>query len=298
MKKVTVLTTTYKKFDNIKKNIESVYMQDYGNIQYIISDDGSETFDENYIRSLLPNNRPDIEVIIYHHKKNIGTVKNLNNAINIGTGEIYIPLSQDDSFATPTAISAIVRYFEDNSSELITYKRAGVNAQGDVLSTYPVEEKVNLLKTGRQKDILEEECASSFISGSSTSYSKSILEKYNGFDEKYVLIEDMPFYIRAMIDGTKMDYLDEVIIYYGMQGSTGQGIKPSTKIVADRRRCYYELVFPIADSFSKSNKKKMLYRYTKEACVYNRGEYCFNMVRCADLLVIKALNKIRRRLCK
>lgn len=298
MKRVTVLTTTYRKFDNIENNIKSVYMQDYCNIQYIISDDGSDEFDEEYIRSLLPTNRPDIEVVIIHHAKNVGTVKNLNHAISIGNGDIFIPLSQDDSFAASNAISTIVHYFEMTSVELVTYKRAGVNEQGIVVATYPKAEKAKLLRTGEQNEILEEECSSAFISGSSTSYSKSILEKYDGFDEKYLLIEDMPFYIRAMRDGVTMGFIDEIIINYGMQGSTGHGVKPSIKIVNDRRRCYSELIFPISKSFSRSNQKRLLYRYTKEACVYNRCEYYVNMIKCADILINKAFNKIRRKVCK
>ena len=42
--KVTIFTPTYKRFDTLYKTIQSVLEQDYSNIEYIISDDGSPDF--------------------------------------------------------------------------------------------------------------------------------------------------------------------------------------------------------------------------------------------------------------
>ena len=50
---VSVITATYQKFERIPETIKSVFMQDYKQIEYIISDDGSYNFPEEFIMSVL-----------------------------------------------------------------------------------------------------------------------------------------------------------------------------------------------------------------------------------------------------
>ena len=52
-KLVSVVILTYKNFGGIEKNLNSIFEQDYPNIEIIISDDCSGNFDSNYIENLL-----------------------------------------------------------------------------------------------------------------------------------------------------------------------------------------------------------------------------------------------------
>ena len=40
----TVVVLTYKQFDNLQRNLNSIFIQTYDNIEIIISDDGSQNF--------------------------------------------------------------------------------------------------------------------------------------------------------------------------------------------------------------------------------------------------------------
>ena len=73
---VTVVVLTFRRFDNLENNINSILSQSYRNIEVIISDDGSENFDELKIKSLFSENK-NMKFHIIHSKKNFGTVKNL-----------------------------------------------------------------------------------------------------------------------------------------------------------------------------------------------------------------------------
>ena len=44
---------TYNNFQYLKQCIDSVYNQEYKNIEIIIGDDGSKNFDRKYIESLF-----------------------------------------------------------------------------------------------------------------------------------------------------------------------------------------------------------------------------------------------------
>ena len=48
---VSIITATYKKFDRLIDSINSVIAQDYSNIEYIITDDGSDDFPYSRIKN-------------------------------------------------------------------------------------------------------------------------------------------------------------------------------------------------------------------------------------------------------
>jgi glycosyltransferase involved in cell wall biosynthesis len=50
---VTVNMLTYKKLDYLEAALNSVFVQDYQNIEIIISDDGSPNFYKEYIENII-----------------------------------------------------------------------------------------------------------------------------------------------------------------------------------------------------------------------------------------------------
>ena len=59
--KATVVVSTYRNFNYIYKTIESVLMQNFDNLQLIITDDGSENFPkEEIIKCIEENNDKEI----------------------------------------------------------------------------------------------------------------------------------------------------------------------------------------------------------------------------------------------
>ena len=54
---ISVITLTYRNFDNIYDTINSVMSQNYGNFEYIISDDGSDNFPMQEISSFVDSKK-------------------------------------------------------------------------------------------------------------------------------------------------------------------------------------------------------------------------------------------------
>ncbi len=79
---VTVEMLTYNKFQYIEDALNSVFMQDYPNIELIISDDGSKNFDRRYIERILTkrsNNIKEVKIIHQEYSTiNISILKDIN----------------------------------------------------------------------------------------------------------------------------------------------------------------------------------------------------------------------------
>ena len=79
----SVIILTYNNTEYLFGLLDSLFKQTYNNIELIISDDASTSFDmnkiDNYIKSNKKNNIVSYQIII--RKKNGGTVKNINGAL-------------------------------------------------------------------------------------------------------------------------------------------------------------------------------------------------------------------------
>ncbi len=88
-KKISIILSNYCSEEYLNEAIESVFKQDYTNIELIITDDGSPNFKkstvEKYIKENKTTNISDVKYVI--NKENIGTVKTFNKALKEATGE-------------------------------------------------------------------------------------------------------------------------------------------------------------------------------------------------------------------
>lgn len=234
----SVIVLTYKNFENIKNNLESILEQSYENIEIIISDDGSENFNRNKIENILKNKKQNIKKIkIIEHEVNQGTVKNFNNAIKKSEGEYILPLSQDDRFYSKDSVIQIVKELEHRL--IISGLRASKTEEEKELPTLIQREEYNKSKN-KYRHILDVE---NIFSGASTYYNKKIFKKYGYFDENQRLVEDYPYYLKLLREGEKIEILEKKVIYYGENGVS----------TSDQKNKYFYL------DFSKIYKRELFY---------------------------------------
>ena len=122
---VTVVTATYKRFDTLFDSIDSVFNQDYPNIEYVITDDGSENFPYEKIKQYIDtlDNKNVKNVMILTAEKNRGTVKNLNNAYQRSNGKYIINLSCGDVFFSEDVVSKITKRFIEKKANVVVTSR-------------------------------------------------------------------------------------------------------------------------------------------------------------------------------
>lgn len=287
---VSVTTLTYNNFSNIKETINSVYNQDYSNFEYIICDDGSDEFPEQYIRGLIPEEKKETFHIIRH--PNVGTVANKNIALKMCQGEYVIGVAADDSYYDVNVISCIVREFQKSGADIVVAKRLCREKNGE-MRTLPPQEMIDLIKSGDNEKILEQLYISCFLSGSTTYYSKKIIDKYGGFNENYRLIEDFPFYARILQEGGTISFLDKITINYGMDGVTSKySFRTPSLLKNDRIRYYNEFIFPNIHDFSYLKKQELRFNYFRLCGSSNNIIYFFQLLTCLDFIIFKVIRKI------
>jgi GT2 family glycosyltransferase len=287
---VTVKILTFRNFNFIKETIDSVFSQDYPNIEMIISDDGSDNFDIDFIYSLIkykPNNIKSIQLI--HHEENLGTVRNLNNCIKISKGEYFIGIASDDCFYSNKSITEVVKFFEETGALIVTSKRAVYdNCMKEQNMVLPFQTDLKYLMNN-QDYLYRRLCYSNFISGSSTSYSRKLFEKYGGFDESYFLLEDYPYYIKLSRRGEKIYFFDYITIKY-RSGGISNSKKRNEKLLNDSLTIIKKEILPYKNQigYKLYNLKDFEYDFIS-ANIKNK---IIGIIKHPIIFMLKIINKL------
>lgn len=239
--KLSIITLTYKNWRELDIAISSVSTQkinDKYTVEYLVVDDGTPDFDYQHVSSLLARDCP-YEYKIIQNKNNKGTVKSFNDAIKRANGDIIIPLSADDSFYSMDVVNSIANTFINPEVNIVTTLRKPVVKDKD-LPCLPDKKNIRLFE---DKEKLKHHILTrgNFISGAATSYRKQKLEELGYFDEQYRLLEDYPFYVKALLNNVKIDFLEIISIKYGMEGVTEIGtMNPILR--ADFNKLYFHII--------------------------------------------------------
>ena len=119
--RISVITLSFNNLEYYEECLKSVTEQTYQNIEWILCDDGSENFEynEKNIKTYLKEHGGNVRnIIIHHNEKNMGVVKNYEQAIKMATGEYIFYLAIDDMFYDNNVLSDVVKYFKETNYEI------------------------------------------------------------------------------------------------------------------------------------------------------------------------------------
>jgi glycosyltransferase involved in cell wall biosynthesis len=208
--RITVITPTYDG-PYLAGAIRSVLNQTYENIEYIISDDGSESFCAEEIENFVNSNESG-SIVRFHiitHQKNIGTVKNLNGAIKASTGEYIFILADDDEFKDSHVLSEWVEEFQRTGAPVITAYREIYDDNFQVLiHRHPSSKQANMINRSSPMDLYRALCGSNFIFGSVTARTRASIDSYGLFDERFRNMEDYPMNLHLLRCGEAIKFWD------------------------------------------------------------------------------------------
>ncbi|MEY0099049.1 glycosyltransferase [Providencia stuartii] len=289
IKTISIIIPIYNNVELIDIATTSINKQIIPNdieLEIILIDDGSKNLNKELILNTLSKKENIVnKTHLLINNVNIGTVKTLNRAINHSKGDIIIPLSADDEFYDNHSISHIINYFSTHPDcLLVTGLRVPIINNKETPSLpekkhYPLFNKIEKLK----KHLILSE---NIISGASTYYHKDIFNKLGGFDENYILLEDYPFYLKALDHKIPIHLIEKKVIKYGTNGiSSGKVINIKLKNDLEKALKY---AYSIGD-LGIMDKRKFYFNR-----ILNKKKKIICSIFYPDQVVLLLLRKIKR----
>lgn len=209
--KVSIITATYNSAATIADTLQSLDVQTYQNIEYIIIDGASKDNTMQFIKQHCSR----VTTMVCEPDK--GIYDALNKGIKAATGDIVGFLHSDDLFAYPNAVQDIVELFEKEQCEAV---------YGDLeyVSKDDVSNVVRLWKSGEYKQPM---LTSGWMPPHPTFYMKrDLYEKYGVFNLDFKIAADYDSLLRYLwSNNVKMAYLPKVIMKMRVGGASNRSLQ-------------------------------------------------------------------------
>ena len=305
---ITCIIPLYKtKNEYLYETLSSVFSQDYEEIELIITDDGSDGFDKSSLENYIEKHKSD-SITNYHiitHIKNVGTVRNMNDALRIANGEIIIPIAADDCLYDSHVITRIVDKFLYTGTDVLVCSRMKCGlVLADERRLMPHPGYVELIS--KSMDTPEKQykkmaigCIYEFASGSAMYYRLQFMKNRGYYDEKYTLWEDGPFLAQLTRESVHIEMCYEIISIKYRDGGISSSKKWS-KIHEDYCNLIKWEFLEYPDRFGKAEYCLINQRYGLQKRMNALSLYTFIHFPLAffNLIMIKTKKLYLRQKCK
>jgi GT2 family glycosyltransferase len=287
IKKITIITLTYKNSHLLDTAISSVNSQVINSkyvVEYLVVDDGSPNFSRENIEAQLEESPFQCRLII--NPKNLGTVKSFNRAILESSGDVIIPLSADDEFYDSYVIRDIIHAFDRGEDLIITGLRVAA-CDNEELSCLP--SKGDRILFSDREALLHKISNGNIISGASTYYRRIVFDRIGLFDQNYKLMEDLPFFLKALSSGVDITLLSRKVIKYGVNGISSAAVT-NLLFKADSVRAYKYAIK--LNRLSLTERRHVYYNRVLD----RKGRLTLiNFLLHPDFLIISVFNRLNRK---
>jgi len=178
---ISIITVVYNNRALLSEAMQSVFAQDYPNIEYIVVDGGSTDGTMDVIKSHADH------IAKWVSEPDKGIYDAMNKGIAMAAGEIVGILNSDDIYASPHAVSAIVEAME---------KARAAAGWGDIVYADAASRIVRRWRSSPYS-------RGKFLRGWHPPHPaffvrREVYEKYNSFDTKLRIAADYEFMLRVL----------------------------------------------------------------------------------------------------
>ena len=205
---VSVCIPVYKKIDYVKRLLESILKQSYKDIEVIISDDSPNDSLKNELEPYFAY----LKIHYYHHKVSLGSPSNWNFAIEKSTGEYFMLIHQDDWLSDETAIAQFVYVLDNQKSiDFVYCRNTAIKENGEKIILQGMKSLLNKLHIYPYRLII-----SDVIGPPSNVMLRSNIKNIVQYDNKYIWLVDVDYYIRLLQNNFKYVYLNNHLVSIGL----------------------------------------------------------------------------------
>ena len=111
--KISIITVSFNSAETIKETIESILIQDYNNIEYIIIDGGSSDETIDIVKSYSE------KISYFISEKDNGIYDAMNKGIKAATGDIVGILNSDDFYPNSFVLSNVAKSFKKYNCDAV-----------------------------------------------------------------------------------------------------------------------------------------------------------------------------------
>ncbi|QHI72064.1 glycosyltransferase [Aminipila terrae] len=274
---VSVAVLTYNNQINIYRTLDSVFFQDYPNIELIISDDASRDFDEqNIIKYIEKKSQGNVRnVTINVNKTNLGTVAHANRVARLCNGEYIKFLACGDAFYERASLSRLQQFAESRTENVVVSISLVCSEElSKEYYLFPNARRVRIIKNKAPDELYTVLVFSNIISSVGMLLRKQFFDT-NGFDEQYRYLEDFPLWLSLSRNGVKIPILDSITVKYGIGGNSSRfGTAFESQLLReDMILCYEKEIIPYLNRLSLINREFVNYQYIKLKSYENMDKY-------------------------
>jgi len=246
--RVSIITICYNRKDTIAQAIESVLMQDYHNIEYLVIDGNSNDGTTEIIKSYSDV----IHTIVSEPDQ--GMYDALNKGLRLATGDIIGLMHSDDEFYDISVVSKIVTGFINSPGS------QGVYGNGIYVSN-DADERIIRDRIGGAYSLKKVQLG--WLPLHPTVYlKKSVIEKYGNYNLDFKIASDTEFLLRYLYKyQIKMTYLNFYFVKMRMGGLSTSYKRAFEVLVEDYKIYEYHGLFALGVVFLK--KMVALKQYLK-----------------------------------
>jgi len=199
--KISIITSTYKRPELLKRCIESVQNQSFKDYEHIIVQDGKDLEIKRVVESY---NDPKIRYFEIEHFGNHSKPK--NEGIRQSRGE-YIAFLDDDVCFRADHLAILLREIESSGVDIVYGDRWMIDDSGSNF-----ESQIGVSSDFKPGILMQ----TNFIDTSDVLIKREVLFTLGGWDEKYQKYLDWNLWIRADKYGYKFKHVSSIITDYHM----------------------------------------------------------------------------------
>ncbi len=210
--KISVITVTLNSKETIRDTLNSVYSQNYKNIEHIIVDGGSN---DGTLSILKKYNNKKKKVFI---KKNFGIYKSINYAIKKSTGKYICILNSDDIFQSNSTIKEFMKIASKNKNTKIFLGNVAYFDNSDYYNITRFYSSMNF-KSWKMKFGLMPPHPASFIK-------KEVYNNYGLYNNDFKIAADFELFLRLfIIKKLNFKVINNTIVRMRSGGISGKNLK-------------------------------------------------------------------------